>query len=303
VGGPIITKATTEALETGEHRVLANREDIGCPKADCLLKAAIVVPLEVRDEPVGTLKFYYTTRNLLNETQIALAEGLARLLSTQLELAELDRQTELAQRMQLKALQAQINPHFLFNTLNTIAAFIRTEPDEARILVREFAAFYRRTLEDDPDKLITVERELDYVNTYVSLEKARFGDNLIFVEDVDDDVLALALPPFVVQPVVENAIGHGMKAGLPLTVRVTSAWRDGLLVLCVSDDGQGIAPEKTARILEPGQSTGLGIALRNIDDRLKGHFGARSGLEVRSEPGKGTDVDLIIDVGSATGEV
>ena len=97
----------------------------------------------MRGVPVGTLKFYYTTPRLLTETQVALAEGLGTLLSTQLELAELDRQTELATRMELRALQAQINPHFLFNTLNTIAHFIRTDPTEARRLLREFASFYR----------------------------------------------------------------------------------------------------------------------------------------------------------------
>jgi two-component system, LytTR family, sensor histidine kinase LytS len=83
----------------------------------------------MRGRPVGTLKFYYTTPRLLNETQVTMAEGLARLLSTQLELSELERQTELACRMELKALQAQIHPHFLFNTINTIAMLIRTDPD------------------------------------------------------------------------------------------------------------------------------------------------------------------------------
>jgi len=110
VGGPILTRATREALEMNEHRILGTKEEIGCPRHDCLLRAAIVVPLEVREKPVGTLKFYYTTARLLNETQIAMVSGLARLLSTQLELSELERQTELACRMELKALQAQINP-------------------------------------------------------------------------------------------------------------------------------------------------------------------------------------------------
>ena len=142
------------------------KDEIGCPRKDCKLNAAIVVPLEMRGRPVGTLKFYYTTPRLLNETQIAMAEGLAQVLSTQLELAELERQTELATRMELKALQAQINPHFLFNTINTIASLIRTDPARARELLREFAAFYRRTLESG-DELIPLELELEQTHRYL----------------------------------------------------------------------------------------------------------------------------------------
>ena len=137
-GGPILTRATREAIETNEYRILASKDEIGCPREGCLLRAAIVVPLEMRGEAVGSLKFYYTTPRLLNETQATMVRGLAQLLSTQLELSELERQTELACRMELKALQAQINPHFLFNTINTIAMLIRTDPATARDLLREF---------------------------------------------------------------------------------------------------------------------------------------------------------------------
>ncbi len=188
-GGPIITRATRESIEHNEPRVLATKDEIGCPRKDCKLNAAIVVPLEMRGQPVGTLKFYYTTPRLLNETQIAMAEGLAQVLSTQLELAELERQTELATRMELKALQAQINPHFLFNTINTIAALIRTDPARARELLREFAAFYRRTLESG-DELIPLELELEQTHRYLTFELARFGDRVVFSEDVDS-----AAPP------------------------------------------------------------------------------------------------------------
>ena len=200
VGGPIITRATLHVLESGEHQVLESRDEIGCPLGGgCPLVAAIVVPLQMRSVPVGTLKFYYTTPRLLTETQVALAEGLAALLSTQLELSELDRQTELATRMELRALQAQINPHFLFNTLNTIAHFIRTDAVEARRLLREFGSFYRTTLEHDQD-LITVAQELEFTNTYLDLEHARFGDRLLVHEDVDEEALDVLIPAFVMQP-------------------------------------------------------------------------------------------------------
>lgn len=292
VGGPIITKATMESLEENEPRILHSKYDIGCPDPACRLRAAIVVPLVMRDEAVGTLKFYYTSDRYLNETQLAMGEGLARLLSTQLELSELERQTELATEMELKALQAQINPHFLFNMINTIAAFIRTDPTEARRLLRQFGAFYRRTLEQQ-EQLVTIQRELEFVDTYVELEKARFGDRLEFLEDVEDELLRVQLPAFMVQPLVENAIGHGMRADgsvLHVTIRVCS--RDGLVVVEVMDDGAGIPEQRLPHVLDVGSGKGLGIALRNVRDRLRGHFGAAGVFEIESTEGVGTVVRL-----------
>ena len=255
MGGPIITRATHEALELDAPQVLQTKEEIGCPEPACRLRSAIVVPLEKRGEPVGTLKFYYTSDRYLNENQLAMAEGLARLLSTQLELSELERQTELATQMELKALQAQINPHFLFNTINTIAAFIRTDPTEARRLLRQFGTFYRRTLEE-ADDLVTLDRELEFVDTYVQLEKARFGDRLEFVQDVEAGAHSCALPAFMIQPLVENAVGHGMRPeGDTLHVTVSARVVDGALTVIVADDGVGISadrlPTSSSRALAP----------------------------------------------------
>ena len=124
-----------------------------------------------------------------------MVEGLAKLLSTQLELSELERQTELACRMELKALQSQINPHFLFNTINTIASLIRTDPPRARELLREFAAFYRRTLENS-DELIPLAQEMDYVRRYLVFERARFGeDRMRFSEDVSRAISTICSCP------------------------------------------------------------------------------------------------------------
>jgi two-component system sensor histidine kinase LytS len=300
-GGPIITRATREALETNKTRILSSKEEIGCPKKDCMLKAAIVVPLEMRGDAVGTLKFYYTTPRLLNETQIAMVEGLAQLLSTQLELSELDRQTALATSMELKALQSQINPHFLFNTINTIASLIRTDPPKARELLREFAAFYRRTLENS-DELITLDRELEYVRRYLTFERARFGEERVRVtEDVDASALEALVPAFVLQPLVENAVQHGIMPAGPLHITIEGRAKRGRLEIVVRDDGRGISEDDLARVLEPGFGRGLGIALKNVDDRLKGHFGPGSGLKVTSREGEGTSVRVTVLAAPAAG--
>jgi len=230
----------------------------------------------------------------LNETQLAMAEGLARLLSTQLDLADLDRQTELATEMELKALQAQINPHFLFNTINTIAAFIRTDPSEARRLLRQFGTFYRRTLEQAED-LVTLERELEFVDTYLELEKARFGDRLEVKRDIDDEAFDLLVPAFMIQPLVENSIAHGMRSdGQPLTVTISAHVYPEEACINVVDDGEGITVERLPHVLEPGAGSGLGIALRNVRDRLAGHFGPESRLTIESTEGLGTTVGLTI---------
>ncbi|TDB36861.1 MAG: sensor histidine kinase [Actinobacteria bacterium] len=302
VGGPILTRATREAIETNEHRILSTREEIGCPRSGCLLRAAIVVPLQIRNEPVGTLKFYYTTPRLLNETQVTMVEGLARLLSTQLELSELERQTALACRMELKALQAQINPHFLFNTINTIASLIRTDPPRARDLLREFARFYRRTLEEN-EELVPLERELEYARSYLVFEHARFGDRVQVTEEIDAEAMRVLVPAFIVQPLVENCVQHGMRADEPLHISVSARVEEGSLVLAVADDGVGIAPSVLPRILEAGYGKGLGIALKNVDDRLRGRFSTGSGLTVASEEGVGTTVTATLALADTpTGE-
>ncbi len=300
-GRPIITRATREALESVEHRILVSKQEIGCPLERCLLKAAIVVPLVVRGVPAGTLKFYYTTPRLLNETQVTTAQGLATLLSTQLELSELDRQTALATRMELQALQAQIHPHFLFNTINTIASLIRTDPTEARVLLREFASFYRRTLESS-GPLVTLERELEFTRSYLRFEHARFGPRLQVIESVESAALDAVVPSFLLQPVVENCVQHALPTGRRLTITIAATRCENGLRVSVTDDGVGIPAAVLPRVLEPGFGKGLGIALKNVDDRLRGHFGKGSGLSVASVEGEGTEITMDIFSADRAGE-
>jgi len=292
-GQPILTEATRRVLAENETRVLRHRQEINCPNRRCPLAAAIVVPLQVRGEPIGTLKFYYTSPHALTETELAMADGLAQLLSTQLEISELERQTELACRMELKALQAQINPHFLFNTLNTIASLVRTDPVRARILLREFAAFYRDTLESSDD-LITLEHELLYVRAYFRFEEARFAERVRLTDDVTSGQRRLLVPAFILQPIVENAIQHAMRPEGTLTVRLSAEVDGRRAILHVTDDGVGMDEETIEHVLDPGFGSGLGIALKNVDDRLRGHFGPGSGVQVESHRDVGTTVSLVI---------
>ncbi len=181
----------------------------------------IIVPLMVQDKAVGAIKLYYRRGIDIDRTQLAIAEGLGQLLSTQLSSYELDRQAELTARAEVKALQAQINPHFLFNTLNTIASLTRTDPEKARNLLREFAGLYRRTLESSPDALIPLSQELTQVRSYLTIEKARFGEKrIIESEHVEAGCEDILVPSFLVQPIVENAVRHAMRDEGPLHIDV-----------------------------------------------------------------------------------
>ncbi|OUN46298.1 sensor histidine kinase [Collinsella sp. An7] len=220
-GSPIHTRATHYVIEHGlaqsfMHGAVARSED-GKPRQ---IPAGIIAPLKVGERTEGALKFYFSSPRLVNRTQYALVTGFAELLSTQLAIHELELQEELTARAEVRALQAQINPHFLFNTLNTIASFTRTDPMRARELLREFSAFYRSTL-DNSGSLIPVEREVAQTRRYLTFEQARFGEDRIQATfEVDDDVADTLVPAFLIQPLVENAVRHALSDEGPLHIAV-----------------------------------------------------------------------------------
>ncbi len=257
----------------------------------------IIVPLMVKDQAVGTIKLYYRQGVQIDRTQLAIAKGLGELLSTQLSAYELDRQAELTARAEVKALQAQINPHFLFNSLNTIASLTRTDPAKARDLLRDFSAFFRRTL-DNPDALIPLSSELEQVQRYLKIERARFGeDRIIVTEDVEKGCGDLLVPSFLVQPIVENSVRHAMRDEGPLWIDINVARDGGDILVSVTDDGLGMDKEAASALLENAASQsaeheGAGIALKNVAERVQRFFGAGSGVDIVSKLGEGTCVTL-----------
>ena len=294
-GDEIRTSATSEMLKDGKPRVLTSYDDIGLTAASARINAAIIQPLVVGNRIAGSLKFYYRSARQITETEKSLAQGFAELLSTQMAAVALEEQSKLATSMELKALQAQINPHFLFNTINTIASLIRTDPNKARELLREFAVFYRSTLEDSND-LIPLEREIKQVERYFSFEIARFGEERLKLDiDIDPEVSGLLVPSFMIQPLVENSVHHAMKSEGVLHIRITGTVKDGMIVISITDDGAGMSEEKLRNMMNPESSQGLGIAVRNVRDRMRGYFGQDSRMDVSSELGKGTTVTFTLE--------
>ena len=293
-GAIIRTQATYATLADGKTRVLFTPEEIGFPNGAHGINAAIIVPLAVGKDVKGTLKFYYRSANHISETQKSIAVGFGQLLSTQMAASALEEQTALATKMELKMLQSQINPHFLFNTINTIASLTRTDPAQARTLLREFAKFYRSTLEDSRD-LIEFQREVEQTQRYFMFELARFGeDRLELICDIQPEVNEMMVPPFLLQPLVENAVRHAMPSEGKLTIRVTGMRTGDDVIVSVIDDGNGMTQEACQNILHPSSTQGMGIAVGNVHDRICGYFGPGTRLEAESELGKGTTVRLML---------
>lgn len=298
IDAPIHTEATHKTIADGKTRVLRSAEEIGFPYHTDKIHAAIIVALHQSGKTIGALKFYYARPRLINDTQFSIAKGFGDLLSTQIAASALDEQKKLATSMELKALQSQINPHFLYNTINTIASFIRTDPSKARVLLREFATFYRSTLEDDSD-LIALERELEQTQRYLHFEIARFGEERLNLTcDVPDDLKDILVPSFLIQPLVENSVKHAMRPEGCLHICVSATRNGDDLTLKISDDGVGMSDEQAAAITNArsskGSSAGLGMAIKNIHDRVHNYYGDESYMHVTSKIGEGTCVTLFL---------
>ncbi|MEW6447239.1 MAG: histidine kinase [Bacillota bacterium] len=295
-GRGIVTHATKRVISTGEIKIVERKSDFQCPVKDCQcpLGAVVIVPLKCREQVVGTLKLYRTEEGPLPQAMVNLAIGIAQLLGIQMELAELDRQAQLVTKAELDALRAQINPHFLFNTLNTIVMFSRTNPVTARRLLIRLASFFRHALKST-GHFSTLREEMECVNTYLVLEKARFRDKLRVVRSVDKALLDYQVPVLTLQPLVENAIKHGImpKVG-PGTVRVTVRRAGDEMAVEIADDGVGIPPDVMPKLFTPGFGSGSGVGLSNVNERLKGLFGLDYGLQITSEQNVGTVVKFRI---------
>ncbi|HTD25458.1 MAG TPA: histidine kinase [Candidatus Elarobacter sp.] len=198
---------------------------------------------------------------------------------------------ELAATAQLAALRAQINPHFLFNSLNSIAQLIRADPDRAEACVERLAEMFRYVLRYGEKDFVPLAEELEMARAYLDIERARFGDRLRVETHVDPPSLQHLIPNLILQPLVENAVRHGLsrKRGGG-TVRIDARLADGCLELSVGDDGLGMPDTALERVYEHG------IGLRNLRDRLERLYGPAHLPQITSAPGSGTRVRLRLPV-------
>ncbi|WP_322555755.1 sensor histidine kinase [Sporosarcina beigongshangi] len=296
VGSSIRTDETKDVILLGEL-VVVNDGTIHCDYPGCPLGAAVIAPLIRRGETIGTLKLYYPSEKVITDVSIELIAGLSSLLSNQLEIAETDRAYQLAKEAEIKALQAQISPHFLFNSMNIIVSLIRTDPDQARKLLTSLSYFLRQNVTGTTASQITLEQELSHVKAYLEIIEARFVDRLTIVYDVDDHLLHERIPPFTLQPIVENAIHHGIKdmeknSIIKMTVRELGAE----IEIKVEDNGKGVTPERLAVLgtMQLDSETGTGVGLFNINRRLLMTYGEQAALSILSQENEGTAISFRI---------
>lgn len=292
-GDKILTAATQEAIRTGNYKIVHTQKELNCPRqniCDCPIATAVIVPLHSQGKVVGTMKLYETKDGHLSPDLIRLAIGMAQLLGLQIELAELDHQAKLATEAQLDALQAQINPHFLFNVLNTIIATSRTNPNRARRLLIYLSEFFRWAMKSK-GTLIPLEEELKFVHTYLILEKARFGRKLQYKNQIPKELMKAVIPRLSLQPLVENAVKHGITPKIGNgTVWVEAEVKNDELYFYVRDDGMGIPQERLTEVLKPGVGSGNGVGMANVHERLRGLYGEEYGLQIESVQGQETTV-------------
>jgi two-component system LytT family sensor kinase len=256
-----------------------------CREPDCPIRVAVVAPLTVEGRVVGSLAAYAqaTSAGLVRAT-----DEVARWVSTQLELAELESSRTRLMEAEVRALRAQISPHFIYNSLGAIASFVRTDPDRARDLLLEFADFTRYSFRQHGD-FTTLSEELRSIERYLLLEQARFGDRLQVVLKIAPEVLNVRIPFLCLQPLVENAVRHGLEkrsGGGTISIEARDANRE--CEITVEDDGDGEDPERIRSVL--AGSSGDSVGLANVDERLRNTFGDEYGLVVETAPGAGTRV-------------
>jgi two-component system LytT family sensor kinase len=199
---------------------------------------------------------------------------------------KLEEQERLLVEARLAALTSQINPHFLFNTLNSVSSLIRTNPDQARLMVVKLSKVLRRLLRKH-ENFSTLRDELSFIEDYLSIEVMRFGDKLRFEKDVADNTLDILVPSMLLQPLVENCIKHGLSSKVEGgTIRIRTGRADGKVNLLVEDDGVGIPESKLATLLERG------IGVSNVNERLKVLFGNEYRMWIDSQPGQGTRIQI-----------
>jgi two-component system LytT family sensor kinase len=262
----------------------------------CPLHAAVLAPLTAQGRRAGTLITFYRSEGRPSGDELRVVAQAASLVSAQIELSVLAEQEERLAQAELRALRAQISPHFIYNALAAVAGNIHERPDEARELLIDFAEFTRYLFRDGRS-YVTLAEELDHVERYLRLEQARFRGLRINV-DIDPATRDAVVPAMSVQPLVENAVRHGieLRAGSG-RVRLESRVVGADVELRVSDDGSGIAPGRVPGLLA---GAGGGIGLSNVDARLRATFGERYALRIDSVLGSGTTV--IMTVPYLTGE-
>lgn len=279
----ILTGLSKQVLAEGLIKEAHSKHEIDCNNPHCPLAAAVVIPLRSKNKVIGTLKLYFTDAEDLTYVERQLAEGLGTIFSSQIELGEREMETKLLKEAEIDSLQAQVNPHFLFNMMNAISSLIRTDSEKARNLILELSDFLRANLQGARKSQIPLEQELAQLQRFLELESARFPGRYNLTLSVGNELEKVLVPPFVLQILVENAFRHAFKnrvAGNQVQVAIQA--KSERLAIQVTDNGFGIPPEVRERLgKEPVPSDqGTGTAIDNLNKRLVNLYGPTAALAI-----------------------
>jgi two-component system LytT family sensor kinase len=273
------------------RREHVNHEDLPCAqRGSCPMRSAVVVPLIVEGSIAGVLIVVGGVNS--NKRLMRMANEIAGFLCTQLELAKLDESKQQLAQAEIRALRAQISPHFLYNALNTISSLIRTDPEQARELLQEFADFTRYSFRTS-GLFTTLAEELRNIDRYLMIERARYDNRLNVRLKIAPEVLSVTVPFLVLQPLVENAVKHGVsvKSGGG-TVTVIAQDNGNEALISVEDDGVGMDADRLFADLRDAHTTGAHVGIGNINQRMRSVFGDEYALMVETAPGLGMKVTL-----------
>mgnify|MGYP000910783830 FL=1 len=270
---------TRKVLKTGETMLVIKEDDEIIE--DFLdisphIKSCIILPLKEKNDISGTLKIFFDTAEKITDKNRYLMIGLSHLISTQMEISKVENLMSLLKYSELKALQSQINPHFLFNVLNTMASLIRTNPEKAREVTIDLSSYLRYNL-DNNVKSVELIKELNQIDTYIKIEKVRFGNKLNILYDVDESLYNFQIPSLIIQPLVENSIKHGIlkkRDNGCVKIIIKKIGKD--IEITIEDDGVGI--EQTI-IDNLDKQIKENIGLKNVHQRLKLLYG--EGLNIK----------------------
>ncbi|MBQ1444421.1 MAG: sensor histidine kinase [Renibacterium sp.] len=288
-----LLELSERTLQNGRSQVY--RLSPGNALHEVQLVAAVVAPIRVEDRIVGCLIALSSPSNTVNSSSSAgllrAANEVADWVAAQVQLAELAASRTLLIEAEVRALRAQISPHFIYNSLNAIASYVISDPQRARELLIEFADFTRYSFRRHGD-FTTVAEELRSIDRYLLLERARFGERLQVSLQIGPEVLSTVIPFLSLQPLVENAVRHGIEAKAGVGhIKLTAQDAGAYAQITVEDDGVGMDPAHLAEVLA-GHDDGDHVGLRNVDARLRQVYGDEHGLVVDTGPGAGTLITL-----------
>ena len=284
--------ASHTVLHSGRTRVFrgASLRSLGFDGEGDGARQLLICPLQVNRKTVGTLAVFAPS---ISAGLVRAANDVAGWVAAQMELAELDTSRTLLMEAEVRALRAQISPHFIYNSLNAIASYITTDPVRARELVVEFADFTRYSFRRRGN-FTTVAEELQAIDRYLLLERARFGERLKISLQIGPEVLGTVIPFLSLQPLVENSVRHGLEAADGQGhITITAADAGSSAVITVEDNGVGMDPDYLRAVLA-GHAEGEHVGLRNVDVRLRQVYGEDHGLVIDTAPGAGTLITMRI---------